>query len=47
MRPSIQSSSGGPEFWTELDERDLYETSLARALDEHEGKTWADGNIRM
>jgi hypothetical protein len=33
--------------WTEFDERNLYDSAFAKALDEHGGKTWAEGNVRM
>ncbi|RSH92500.1 hypothetical protein EHS25_008916 [Saitozyma podzolica] len=31
--------------WTEFDERNLYDSAFAKALDEHGGKTCAEGNV--
>jgi hypothetical protein len=48
MRVGAEIATGqGPEYWTELDERELYDTAFARALEEADSKTWAQGNIRM
>lgn len=35
------------ENWTQNDERAAYETCLADVLQDHDGRTWADGNIRI
>ncbi|RSH89178.1 hypothetical protein EHS25_002290 [Saitozyma podzolica] len=48
MRVGAEIATGqGPEYWTELDERELYDTAFARALEEADSKTWAQGNIRI
>jgi hypothetical protein len=44
---SQNAAEAAMEFWTEFDERNLYDSAFAKALDEQGGKTWAEGNIRM
>lgn len=34
-------------IWTAEDEKEIYEESLAKALEESEGIAWAAGNIRI
>lgn len=36
-----------PQGWTQDQESSTYQQCLAAALDEDEGRTWADGNIRV
>jgi hypothetical protein len=43
----IQETSNGRDTWTELDESELYQEAFVMAVNETEGATWADGNIRM
>lgn len=33
--------------WTREDEGEAYDTALARVIDSDEGRTWADGNVRV
>jgi len=33
--------------WTQEDESAIYKTALMEAIEEDQGRTWADGNIRM
>jgi hypothetical protein len=35
------------DTWSEHNERALYDTVLEEILEKREGKTWAEGNIRM
>jgi hypothetical protein len=43
----MQETSNGRDTWTELDESELYQEAFVMAVNETEGATWADGNIRM
>ncbi|KAF2138548.1 uncharacterized protein K452DRAFT_301083 [Aplosporella prunicola CBS 121167] len=36
-----------PEYWTPEDEATVYRQALSEVVDEDEGRTWADGNIRV
>ncbi|KAK4989057.1 hypothetical protein LTR50_003526 [Elasticomyces elasticus] len=36
-----------PETWTQEDEAAAYKNALADVVEEDQGRTWADGNIRM
>ncbi|KAJ9112327.1 hypothetical protein QFC19_000747 [Naganishia cerealis] len=48
LRPEAHARKGGlGYFWHEQDELDLYETALALAQEELEGRAWAAGNIRI
>ncbi|CAD0058106.1 unnamed protein product, partial [Aureobasidium pullulans] len=42
-------SAGGhrPDYWTQEDEVASYVRALEEVIEEDEGRTWADGNIRM
>ncbi len=33
--------------WTQADESNAYQTCLQQVIEEDEGRTWADGNVRM
>ncbi|GFZ47911.1 hypothetical protein JCM24511_05658 [Saitozyma sp. JCM 24511] len=47
-RPTqTQDTSTGSDIWTELDESELYEEAFATAVNETDGATWANGNIRI
>ena len=35
------------EHWTQLDEEDAYRDALSRVIDEDNGRTWAEGDIRI
>jgi hypothetical protein len=36
-----------PEGWTKEDEREAYDTALARVIESDDGHTWAEGNVRV
>lgn len=36
-----------PQRWTQQNEEEVYKSTLARILEEDQGRTWADGDIRM
>lgn len=36
-----------PPTWTGDDEREVYDTALAQIVEEDEGRTWAEGNVRI
>lgn len=35
------------EDWTQADEAHAYSRALTEVLDRHEGRAWADGNVRI
>lgn len=48
LKPEAMERTGvTEEYWSEADERMLYEEALAKGLELDEGRTWAAGNIRM
>lgn len=36
-----------PESWTQTDEAQAYQKALCECVEEDQGRTWADGNIRI
>lgn len=48
MKPDQMEEMGvTEEEWSEADETVLYHLALVKAVEEDEGRTWAEGNIRM
>lgn len=35
------------EYWSELDEENAYRDALAEVIDDDNGRTWVEGDIRM
>ncbi|THW11504.1 hypothetical protein D6D24_07170 [Aureobasidium pullulans] len=49
MNYALWINGGGhrPDYWTQEDEVASYVRALEKVIEEDEGRTWADGNIRM
>lgn len=47
IEDKINEEGPRPDYWTQEDEVASYVRALEEVIDEDEGRTWADGNIRM